>query len=899
MSSIKNLTVRGLKYPIASKYDGEDNDIVKTYATKIELATGIAMATTTINDKDSGHITLTNEFAEDGHIIYTIHESDIAADSALTTEITARKTVDGQSGQVYEANASANYINEATDLNDADVKLDSSLKIESDRAIAQENTIEAAVGLAEDGTHITTTGNYTKDATTITGEISDLDTALKTESDRAIAQENTLESSIGLSDSGEHITTTGNYTNEATTITGEISALDTALKTESDRAIAQENTLENSIGLAEDGTYITTTGNYTSEATTITESIAALDVQLKNTNDSLQTEITRASNAESTLTSNVAANTSNIGNLISSLNSVKTNLENEITRAQTAESTNKEAIELLNGQSEGSVTSSINNAINQLNVSQVGSNSTYIKNISETNGKISAVSAELISTSISRTPTSETDTIVSIKGTNIEEALISLATSIKSVKTVPTKYSIDKITENLEANIQEAYQLIETVDGISTQVGTPIPVYKDSSLKSVQLVSEKPSDVEGGDSIQGQFLQLTYILVDDTTSTQYIDVQAFLAEATYKEGLQVKNSGEVSIKLDETSKFLSVSEKGLKLDSIENTPTTSNLVTVPDTIQVTGGPLAPLLNAAGITKINKGQDLQSLLLSLFTKELWGDPIFTEGTLTAQVSQPNFTVSKTLVKVGSTITIGACSTFNTTYTSTSRNLSHLDYGYSTNGSTIISETSLTKNISNIFFSGKNTLTRVIAGKSEQGESLSETTYAVKEGNNVVTVTASGQTVTGSFEQIPSVYICSNLGQINNEHKTDVYNSYTITTKVPTSQKSITIVGVYPIFATTSDINTLTEQPLSSSKTYTLDLVPEVNNNRQSFAIPASKKLSKVSRYNSLGKPSYVDFDLSNFDTETKEMNIEGTAVNYVVYKRNDTVSGNVILQITIE
>ena len=49
-------------------------------------------------------------------------------DTDLDAEIAARKAVDGQNGQTYAANASANYISEATSLNDADVKLDAALK---------------------------------------------------------------------------------------------------------------------------------------------------------------------------------------------------------------------------------------------------------------------------------------------------------------------------------------------------------------------------------------------------------------------------------------------------------------------------------------------------------------------------------------------------------------------------------------------------------------------------------------------------------------------------------------------------------------------------------------------------------------------------------------------------
>ena len=58
--------------------------------------------------------------------------TDIASDSALAAEIAARKDVDGQAGQTYAANTSANYISGATSLNDADVKLDAALKAVDD-----------------------------------------------------------------------------------------------------------------------------------------------------------------------------------------------------------------------------------------------------------------------------------------------------------------------------------------------------------------------------------------------------------------------------------------------------------------------------------------------------------------------------------------------------------------------------------------------------------------------------------------------------------------------------------------------------------------------------------------------------------------------------------------------
>lgn len=59
-------------------------------------------------------------------------EATKAEKTALDDEIAARKAVDGQTGDTYSANTSANYISGATSLNDADIKLNIALKAVDD-----------------------------------------------------------------------------------------------------------------------------------------------------------------------------------------------------------------------------------------------------------------------------------------------------------------------------------------------------------------------------------------------------------------------------------------------------------------------------------------------------------------------------------------------------------------------------------------------------------------------------------------------------------------------------------------------------------------------------------------------------------------------------------------------
>ena len=87
-------------------------------------------------------------------------------------------------------------------------------------------------------------------------------------------------------------------THKVVTISENDIASATALTTEVNRAKAAEDKIEASVGLAADGSHVTTNGNYTSGATTVVGEIAALDTQVKANADAIAAETTRATNAE-------------------------------------------------------------------------------------------------------------------------------------------------------------------------------------------------------------------------------------------------------------------------------------------------------------------------------------------------------------------------------------------------------------------------------------------------------------------------------------------------------------------------------------------------------------------------------------------------------------------------
>jgi len=84
----------------------------------------------------------------------------------------------------YVQRTTSSYINTATNIDEAADLLDIQAKVESDARVLADDTIEASVGLATDGTYVARTGsNYLDAATSVVDEISKLDVQAKTNED--------------------------------------------------------------------------------------------------------------------------------------------------------------------------------------------------------------------------------------------------------------------------------------------------------------------------------------------------------------------------------------------------------------------------------------------------------------------------------------------------------------------------------------------------------------------------------------------------------------------------------------------------------------------------------------------------------------------------------------------
>ena len=336
---------------------------------------------------------------------------------------------------------------------------------------------------------------------------------------------------------------------------------------------------------------------------------------------------------------------------------------------------------------------------------------------------------------------------------------------------------------------------------------------------------------------------------------------------------------------------------------------TTETIKTTDAIPVAGGPLADLLNKAGINSISPDTSMQDLFVSLFTKELWPtNLVFKEGTVSAAIAAPSFTLSNTgLVEVGATVTIGKTTLSAATMSTTARTYSRFTYGYSSSNDNTkdSSNTTITVNASNVALNSVNyTMKRTTNGSVENATAntnhaqvtLDSKTFKAIEGTNTVKVDITGPTANATFASMPVYYACSNLGKTSEEHKSVAKDTITKTSSTPSNSKTLNVTGVYPYYTNKDNITTFAKLGLTTNKTLDVTFVAETASNKHAFKIPAKFNVTKITLLNTLsGK--YEDYSVSRFSVTTETINVQGTDVQYKVYTRNDGTNGSSSFKIT--
>lgn len=336
---------------------------------------------------------------------------------------------------------------------------------------------------------------------------------------------------------------------------------------------------------------------------------------------------------------------------------------------------------------------------------------------------------------------------------------------------------------------------------------------------------------------------------------------------------------------------------------------TTETIKTTDAIPVAGGPLADLLNKAGINSISPDTSMQDLFVSLFTKELWPtNLVFKEGTVSAAIAAPSFTLSNTgLVEVGATVTIGKTTLSAATMSTTARTYSGFTYGYSSSNDNTkdSSNTTITVNASNVALNSVNyTMKRTTNGSVENATAntnhaqvtLDSKTFKAIEGTNTVKVDITGPTANATFASMPVYYACSNLGKTNEEHKTEPKDTTTKTSTIPSNSKTLNVTGVYPYYTNKDNITAFAKLPLTTNKTLDVTFVAETASNKHIFKLPSKFNVTKITLLNTLSG-QYENYDVSRFLVTTETIDVQGTGTQYKVYTRNDGTNGSSSFKIT--
>lgn len=491
----------------------------------------------------------------------------------------------------------------------------------------------------------------------------------------------------------------------------------------------------------------------------------------------------------------------------------------------------------------GSVSTQITNAINALNLTEVKETGKVITSVKQENGFVSAelgtveaqyvtisdledlfaaenVEAALAELMVKANANAEALEAITKDGGSMQAAigalkdeLVGTATSdyntlgkvetaIKAVADNAKSYSMQALTaEEIEAlgeaNVKEAYKLVDE-DG--AQAGSTVKIYKDSALQSVSFADQK--------------LTFVYNLADGSSKTVDVDVSSFLAENEFGNGLVV-NDHVVSVALAEhvdgtNDNYLVMEEGKLAVREIEadDTKLKKPIVVAGLSGQFGAG------NYANGNTIPAGTDIQTILQNLLCKELYPTATSTDGTISNSIAQPTVTLSHSgTIEVGTEVSMTKAEVAESTVSTTPNKVTGMTNGYSAadddsadSTATSVSKEWSTSRTGNNYamsatvtkFNGGDTTATTPASVSTR--SMAETTigYAA-EGTNKVKISVTGDTFTGSVEEIPVMYLVSNLGNTDADKKTTKVNAQTdVTPAAPTNSKEVSVTGKYKYF-----------------------------------------------------------------------------------------------------
>lgn len=354
--------------------------------------------------------------------------------------------------------------------------------------------------------------------------------------------------------------------------------------------------------------------------------------------------------------------------------------------------------------------------------------------------------------------------------------------------------SLEGISQASDVKYEDGY--INLYDANGEKIGDGFdasPFIIDGMLKSVSFVDDSDSETIN------TTLRFTF---NTDSGVKDIDVD-------FSDYVDTYHADGSSIELNSSTNTFSVKEvAATKTKTVE-------------TIPVAGGPLESLLKDAGITEIAAGSSIEDVLFSLICKEKWATTLtFSEGTVASSIAQPTFTLTNSgkTVEVGTKCTLSEITMGDATPSiSKNRTYSGFTYGYSAenDNSQDSANTSITAgvDVAAALNEGNYTMTRDYTqfnGATDDSATADATSSNVKlagaeltvsyVGSNSVKVTVGGPTASATFAAMPVYYACSNLKKTKDaakdsegQYKSEAKDAKKVTSSAASNSKTLTVTG----------------------------------------------------------------------------------------------------------
>lgn len=359
-------------------------------------------------------------------------------------------------------------------------------------------------------------------------------------------------------------------------------------------AVAEVDKIETAVGLAEDGSYIKKTGTtYLDSATTVEGEIDALDKALNGVQNQINGMDAGSVANDNKIVSDVTQTDGKITATTKNVTEVKLSGYTVGGDEKVAETdTLGQALGKLQGQingmdkaasaADGQVVTTISQVDGKVSETKasvkdlqlggyakdaqatgaIASDDTINAALSKLENKANTITISNTDGSINVTP-SATGTDINV---NIKEGEKVIRKDGKGG--LYTNLSLVKISESLPTTVKERYELR---DSYGVKIGESIDIAKDSHIVSIRYITDSKD-------AHYQNLEYKYIDVNGNEQTEYVDISSLVLEAEFKDGLEVVDH-QVKAKIADDSEkdsqdvnapFLTVGPTGLKLSGIKD-----------------------------------------------------------------------------------------------------------------------------------------------------------------------------------------------------------------------------------------------------------------------------------------------------------------------------------------